>query len=131
MNKIVINDYIENDPLSEENLDKTLNFLHRFRFLMPEKAIWLYTGYRFEEIQIGTRKHWFVNYFFPNDDEFLNHCKIDDKRAEIVEQVDVLIDGKYIDSQKDITLKFRGSKNQRLIDVKKSLKQNKIISWEN
>ena len=116
--------------LADENLDGVLNLVNRIRLLMPEKAIWLYTGYRFEEIQIGTRKHWFINYLFPDDDGFLNQCKIDDKRAEIVEQVDVLIDGKYIDSQKDITLKFRGSKNQRLIDVKKSLKQNKIILWE-
>ena len=51
------------------------------------------------------------------------------KRWEIIKQVNVLVDGKYIDEQKDISLKFRGSKNQRVIYVKQSLSQNKIILY--
>lgn len=51
------------------------------------------------------------------------------KRWEIVGNVDVLVDGEYIDEQKDLTLKFRGSKNQRVIDVQQSLAQDKIILY--
>lgn len=50
-------------------------------------------------------------------------------RQEIIKMVDVLIDGRYIHEQKDMNLKFRGSKNQRVIDVKESLKQGKIILY--
>lgn len=51
------------------------------------------------------------------------------KRQEIIKMCDVLVDGEYIDEQKDLTLKFRGSKNQRVIDVKKSLAQNKVVLY--
>lgn len=43
--RVVVNDYIENDPLSENNLDKTLNLVNEFRLSSPQKSIWLYTGY--------------------------------------------------------------------------------------
>lgn len=52
-------------------------------------------------------------------------------RQNILENCDVLVDGRYIDELRDITLKWRGSSNQRVIDVKRSLKQGKIILWEN
>ena len=55
--------------------------------------------------------------------------KIIETRKEIIKNVDVLVDGEYIDEQRDITLKFRGSKNQRVIDVKQSLVQNKIVLY--
>ena len=48
--KIVINDYIENDPLSEENLDKTLKIVYEIRLSFPNKTIWIYSGYRWSEI---------------------------------------------------------------------------------
>ena len=51
------------------------------------------------------------------------------KRWEIIKQVNVLVDGEYKDEQKDLSLKFRGSKNQKVIDVKQSLAQNKIILY--
>ena len=51
--KIVINDYIENDPLSEENLDKTLENVNEIRLLCPNKSIWLYTGYEIRGIDDG------------------------------------------------------------------------------
>ena len=47
--KIVINDYIENDPLSEENLDKTLENVNRFRLQFPNKTIWLYSGFTWKK----------------------------------------------------------------------------------
>ena len=51
------------------------------------------------------------------------------KRKSIISNVNVLVDGEYIDEQKDLTLKWRGSKNQRVIDVKQSLAQNKTILY--
>lgn len=50
-------------------------------------------------------------------------------RKEILLNVDVLVDGKYMDGQRDITLKWRGSKNQRVIDVQKSLEKGNIVEW--
>ena len=51
------------------------------------------------------------------------------KRQKIIKQCDVLVDGEYIDKQKDLTLKWRGSKNQRVIDVQQSLAQNKLVLY--
>lgn len=111
----IVNDHIQGDPLSEENLDKTLNFLHEFRLLLPEKTIWLYSGYRFEECLIKPKM-----------------CEENIFRAlryEIIKNIDVMIDGRYIDSQRNIQLKYRGSENQKVIDVQESLKQNKVILY--
>ena len=111
--KIVINDYIENDPLSEENLDKTLETVDRFRLSSPNKSIWLYSGYQFDEIF--------------NGGVYLTRDCPGWKRREITKRCDIMVDGQYIDSQSDIILKWRGSSNQRVIDIQKSLQQNKII----
>ena len=113
--KIIINDYIENDPLSKENLDKTLETVNRFRLSLPNKSIWLYSGYQWSEIF--------------NDGVYLTKDCNGWKRREIINQCTVMVDGKYIDSQRDITLKWRGSTNQRVIDIRKSLEQNKIILY--
>ena len=114
--KIVINDYIENDPLSEENLDKTLETVNRFRLLFPNKSIWLYSGYRWSEIF--------------NDGAYLTKDCAGWKRREIVKKCNILVDGRYIDSQRDITLKWRGSKNQRVIDIQQSLQKGEIVLWK-
>lgn len=117
--KIVINDHVQGDPLSEENLDKTLNSLHKFRLLSPKKSIWLYSGYSYSKVMrqlpnLATKE---------NNDIY--------KRQTIIKKCDVMVDGKYIDSQRDITLKWRGSSNQRVIDIKKSLQQGKIVLYCN
>ena len=113
--KIIVNYHIQGDPLSEENLDKTLNSLHKIRLLMPNKTIWLYSGYCFEDciMKQGEIVH------SHNGQRF--------KRSLIVEQCDVMVDGRYIDSQRNLSSKWRGSDNQHVINVQESLKQNKII----
>ena len=113
--KIVINDYIENDPLSEENLDKTLETVNEIRLLFPNKSIWVYSGYRWSEIF--------------NDEIFITKDCAGWKRREIIKQCTVMIDGRYIDSQRDITLKWKGSSNQRVIDCQQSLQQNKVVLY--
>lgn len=52
------------------------------------------------------------------------------KRAKIIAECDVLVDGQYIDSQRDTTLPYRGSKNQRLIDIQQSLQKGEIVLWQ-
>ena len=115
--KVIINDYIENDPLSEENLDKTLETVNRFRLSFPNKSIWIYSGYRWSEIF--------------NDGVYLTKDCDGWKRREIVKQCTVMVDGRYIDSQRDISLRWRGSKNQNCIDIQQSLHQNKIVLYQN
>ena len=105
------------DPLHENNLDGVLNLVNRFRLLLPEKTIWLYTGYNFQKI---IRQ-------LPNIATKENHNMW--LRQKIVEQCDVIVDGRYIDSKRDITLKWRGSSNQRVIDVQKTLEQNEVILY--
>ena len=68
----------------------------------PDKTIWLYTGNSWEMM----------------------------KKREVVRYLDVLVDGPFIQSQKNLSLRFRGSENQRLIDVPASLESNKIVLWE-
>lgn len=122
------------DPLFKENLDDVLNLISEFnkrykndttysgvdenknnilnenaneiRILLPKKTIWLYTGFKWEDII---------------------HEQSD--RYEIIKQCDVVVDGQYIDELQDFKLKWRGSSNQKVIDVKKSLEQNKIVLW--
>ena len=119
--KIVINDYIENDPLSEENLDKTLETVNRFRLSFPNKSIWLYSGYPFDCIMEGIGYDENGAFFFLDNDK---------KRYEIISKCDVLVDGRYIDSQRNPSKKWAGSDNQRVIIVQESLKQGKVITLE-
>ena len=106
------------DPLHENNLDDVLRFTNKIRLLMPEKNIWLYTGYQWEHIMKYEHGNFYINNF-----------NVDALRQAVVSQCDVIVDGRYIDSQRDITLQFRGSANQRVIDVKESFKQNKVTLY--
>ena len=103
------------EPLADENLDGVLNLINKIRLSCPNKTIWLYTGYSFE------------NTIEPKNTK-LNMSHV--IRATIAKMCDVIIDGRYIYSQRDITLKWCGSSNQRVIDVKKSLEEGKIILWD-
>lgn len=110
------------DSLHENNLDGVLELINEIRLSFPKKTIWLYTGYDFNKIM-----HWTdEQYEFDVHNNFLI-SPIEYKRQQIISKCDVLVDGRYIDSQRDITLPWRGSSNQRVIDVQESLKQNKII----
>ena len=111
------------DPLYENNLDEVLKLVKEIRISFPEKTIWLYTGYDFDLLNSKYNEYKYTP-FAANADEWLT-------RWEIISNVDVLIDGEYIDEQRDITLKWRGSSNQRVIDVKQSLTQNKIVLYCN
>ena len=124
--------FLGGEPLAEQNLDEVLSLIKEIRISFPEKTIWLYTGYKLEllseEIYNSTKQICTISHFYPipNKTEFAENQA---KRREIIELCNIVVDGEYIDEQKDLTLKWRGSKNQRVIDVKQSLAQNKVVLY--
>ena len=111
--------FLGGECLANENLEGVYDVIKDVKELFPDKKIWMYTGYTWESI------------FNPivTDDLNLERDKLIELRQEIVKMTDILVDGRYIHEQRDMNLKFRGSKNQRVIDVKESLKQGKIILY--
>lgn len=109
------------DPLHENNLSEVLSLVKEIREKFPDKTIWLYTGYSIEDIVNFNTKPYFVVQQYFDIDNFI--------RNGILIYVDVVVDGEYIDEQKDLTLKWRGSKNQRVIDAKETLKQGKVVLY--
>lgn len=109
------------DPLHENNLDEVLSLIKEIRISFPEKSIWLYTGYNFDILNSKYNEYKYTP-FAANADEWLT-------RWDIISNVNVLVDGEYIDEKRDITLKWCGSSNQRVINVKQSLAQNKMVLY--
>lgn len=100
------------EPFEPENQRVLLPFLIMFKERFPDKNIWCYSGFTFEEILGYTQ----------------SRAKTDISK-EMLAMIDVLVDGKFIEEKKDISLKFRGSSNQRLIDVKKTFRQKEIVLY--
>ena len=100
------------EPMEPENQPYVLELLKEFKKRFPDKDVWIYSGYTFEDDILAG--------------------KLGDKAItdELISYVDVLVDGEFVQAEKDITLKFRGSRNQRLIDVKKSLAEGKTVLLE-
>ena len=98
------------EPMEVANQRALRPFLQRVRTLLPNKTIWIYSGYLYEELTDKDNKR----------------CHGDDTEV-ILSLIDVLVDGEFMLDLKDITLKFRGSSNQRIIDVKKTLETGKIV----
>ncbi len=116
--------FLGGECLAEQNLDEVLKLIQQIRNSFPEKTIWLYTGYEWNQIMnIKVTQP-----FFSCQDL---ESKIQNvlKRQEIIKMCNVVVDGEYIDEQQDFSLKFRGSKNQRVINVKESLKQGKVVLY--
>lgn len=101
------------EPFEPENQKVLLPFLKKVKNVYPNKTIWCYSGYLFEEI--AGEKQSRAN---------------SDIAKEMLSLVDVLVDGEFVESLKDIRLKFCGSRNQRIIDVQKSLKSGVISLFE-
>lgn len=114
------------EPLAEQNLDEVLSLIKEIRISFPAKTIWLYTGFCWNDIMCS-----FAG--LQADYVVLDKKDIEawEKRKKIISNIDILVDGEYIDEQKDLSLRFRGSKNQRVIDVKQSLAQNKVVLYCN
>lgn len=89
------------DPLEPENLPMVTSICRTIKTINDSKNIWIYTGYLYEDFQ----------------------------NLELFDYVDVVVDGKFIESEKDISLQFRGSKNQKIVDVKRSKMENEVKLW--
>lgn len=100
------------EPLEHANWMALLPLLRAVKKAYPQKTIWCYTGYLFDrDILDGFCEKW------EDMKEFLSY-------------LDVVVDGEFIQAKKNISLRFRGSENQRLIDVQESLWQGKSVLWE-
>ena len=99
------------EPMEPENRGAVLSLVKKVRERYPQKTIWCYTGYLFDR----------------------ELCKKSRARCEVTDEMlallDVLVDGRFVEEKKNIMLLFRGSSNQRLIDVKKSLEQGSVAEW--
>lgn len=114
------------EPLAEQNLNEVLPLIKEIRNSFPEKTIWLYTGFRWEELIMYDS----YNNFIPLESNLRKDIyELYIKRHQIIELCNIVVDGEYIDEQKDLTLKWRGSKNQRVIDVQQSLAKNKVVLY--
>ena len=91
------------EPMHPNNIEGTTRLAKAFKEKYPEKTIWAWSGFKF--------------------DEYL-------KDKEVAKYLDVVVDGQYKDELHDFRLKWRGSSNQRVIDVQKSLKENKVVLFE-
>ena len=99
------------EPFEPENQRELVKLLRRVRSECPNKDIWSYTGFVYDRDLIpGGRKH----------------CEVTD---EMLSMLDVLVDGPFVEEQKDIRLIFRGSANQRVLNMKETLKQGKIVKY--
>lgn len=94
------------EPLSYENVFDIYELIVEIKNKLPDKVIWLYTGYLFEYV---------INNQFSR---------------KVLELCDVVVDDRYVEELKDISLPWRGSSNQRVIDVQETLKQNKIVLYD-
>lgn len=104
--------FVGGSPLCDNNIEAVYDLVQKIRNIYPNKQIWIYTGYVFEDI---------INNKFYTKEEGL--------RKIILNDIDVLVDGPFECDKRDLSLAFRGSSNQRIIDVKKSLGENKIVLW--
>ncbi len=100
------------EPMDPRNQETVCALVRRVRETYPDKTIWCYSGYTL--------------------DEQLLAGKVGDPQTvrELLSMLDVLVDGRFVEEQKDLTLRFRGSANQRLIDVPKTLQTGNIVWWD-
>lgn len=100
------------EPFEFTNQQGILPLLRKIKEIYPNKDIWCWTGYLFDkDIRDTMMVKW------PETREILSH-------------IDILVDGRFEKDKKDLKLRFRGSSNQRIIDVQKSLKENKVCLWD-
>ena len=102
------------EPFEKENQKDLIKLLKRFHKLYPKKDVWCYSGFTIEEILGKT--------------EPKSRC-FGENSVELLKQIDVLVDGRFVEEKKSLMLKFRGSSNQRIIDVDKTLDSGKIVLY--
>ena len=101
------------EPFEPENQRALVPFLRRVRARFPDKDIWAYSGFTLD-------KELTVDGAHPR-------CEVTD---EMLSLIDILVDGRYVDAQRNISLRFRGSENQRIIDMDRTRAAGHIVLWE-
>lgn len=100
------------EPMEKANQRSLLPFVKRVKETYPHKNIWCYTGYTLETDLLQPSRA---------------RCEVTD---ELLSLIDVLVDGEFIEAQRDLTLRFRGSRNQRLLDLPATLRKGEAVLWE-
>ena len=102
------------EPMEPENQEGLLPFVREFKRRFPSKSVWLYTGNLYEELtgEVGS------------------HPKALPITAELLSLVDILVDGRFVEEEKRLGLRFRGSANQRIIDMNKTREAGRIVIWD-
>lgn len=95
------------EPLCRENISEVLDFIKEIKQKRPNFNIWCYTGYTLEQLE-------------ERNDKITDEC---------LKEIDVLVDGRFVEERKDPTLKFRGSSNQRIIDIHETLKTKEVVQF--
>ncbi len=103
--------FLGGEPLDPKNQSEVLKTAKKIKEVYPDKDIWLFTGYLYEDLT----------------GKMAEKCP---DLEEILSLVDVLVDGPFIEDQKNLMLLFRGSENQRLIDMNKTREKGEIVLWE-
>lgn len=99
------------EPFEPENQGPVLELVRQVREKYPEKSIWAFSGYLYEKISSGTLGDWKIT-------------------GKLLSMLDVLVDGPFVEAKKNLSLRFRGSENQRLIDVPATLSSGEITLWQ-
>ncbi len=100
------------EPFEPENQRALLPFVKRMKEMYPAKTLWAFSGFTYDEMkQSGSHPR----------------CEVTD---ELLDFVDVLVDGRFVEELKDISLRFRGSSNQRIIDLNRTRREGNIVLWE-
>ncbi len=99
------------EPMEPDNQRALLPFLQRVRRELPDKDVWCYSGYTLEELLGASRAR----------------CEVTD---EMLSLIDVLVDGEFVEERRNISLKFRGSENQRLIDLPNTLRCERVVLFD-
>ena len=102
------------EPMEPENQLALLPLLREFKRRFPKKTLWLFTGNLYEELTAGVG----------------NHYKCLDETEELLSYVDILVDGRFVEEKKQLGLRFRGSSNQRIIDMNKTRERGEIVIWD-
>ena len=99
------------EPFEPENQRELVMLLRRIKKELPQKTVWSFSGFTYEELTGDSRAV----------------CEVTN---EMLSMLDVLVDGEFVEAKRNISLRFRGSENQRLIDMNKTRKEGKIVLWD-
>lgn len=99
------------EPFEPENQRELVKLLRRIKKELPQKTVWSFSGYTYEELTGDSRA-------------------VCEGTKEMLSMLDVLVDGEFVEAKRNISLRFRGSENQRLIDMNKTRKEGKIVLWD-